>query len=398
MDFSIKACDWSKGSSNGFLTGKSDCIVIGVFEAQTLTGAALDIDAATKGLITRIVKAGDMDGKSGTTLFLHEVSGIGASRVLLVGLGKQDAFGQKAYGDAVRAAWRAILGTKIVQVTFTLAQLPIKERSSDWGVRAAILALRGETYKFTQMKSKPEPNGRALKRIVFSVDSADDKAAKLAAKQGAALANGMDLTRDLGNLPGNVCTPTYLANTAKKLAKDWKLKVEVLSQKQLEALKMGSFLSVTKGSVEPAQFIVLQYQGGAAKAAPVVFVGKGVTFDSGGISLKPGEGMDEMKYDMCGAGSGLGTLRAVAEMGLKINVVGIIPTCENMPAGNATKPGDIVTSMSGLTVEVLNTDAEGRLILCDALTYAARFKPAAMIDIATLTGACVIALGYHNSA
>ncbi|CAB3710728.1 Cytosol aminopeptidase [Paraburkholderia phenoliruptrix] len=397
MDFSIKACDWTKGSTNGFLTGKSDCIVIGVFESQTLSGAALEIDAATKGLLTRIIKAGDMDGKAGTTLFLHEVSGIGASRVLLVGLGKQDAFTQKAYGEAVRAAWRALLATRIVQVTFTLAQLPILERSADWGVRAAILALRELTYKFTQMKSKPDNSARALKRIVFSVNTGDEKAAKLAAKQGAALANGMDLTRDLGNLPSNVCTPTYLANTAKKLAKDWKLKVEVLGEKQCEALKMGSFLSVTAGAVEPAQFIVLQYLGGAAKAAPVVLVGKGVTFDTGGISLKPGDAMDEMKYDMCGAGSVLGTLRAVAEMGLKINVVGIIPAVENMPSGTATKPGDIVTSMKGLTIEVLNTDAEGRLILCDALTYAERFKPAAVIDIATLTGACIIALGHHNS-
>ncbi|MDQ7979526.1 leucyl aminopeptidase [Paraburkholderia sp. SARCC-3016] len=397
MDFSIKACDWSKGSTQGFLTGKSDCIVIGVFESQTLSGAALEIDTATKGLLTRIIKAGDMDGKTGSTLFLHEVSGIGASRVLLVGLGKQDAFTQKAYGDAVRAAWRAILGTKIVQVTFTLAQAPIRERTSDWAVRAAILALRELTYRFTQMKSKPDTTARALKRVVFSVDPADEKLAKLSAKQGTALANGMDLTRDLGNLPGNVCTPTYLANTAKKLAKDWKLKVDVLGQKQMEALKMGSLLSVAKGSAEPPQFIVLQYQGGAAKAAPVVLVGKGITFDTGGISLKPGDAMDEMKYDMCGAGSVLGTLRAVAEMGLKLNVVGIIPTCENMPSGTATKPGDVVTSMSGTTIEILNTDAEGRLILADALTYAERFKPAAVIDIATLTGACIIALGHHNT-
>ncbi|GAB6846216.1 leucyl aminopeptidase [Paraburkholderia kururiensis] len=397
MDFSIKACDWSKGAQSGFLTGKSDCVVIGVFESQSLSGAALAIDEATKGLITRIVKAGDMEGKAGSTLFLHEVQGIGASRVLLVGLGKQDAFTQKAYGEAVKAAWRAILGTKIVQVTFTLPQLPVKERSSDWAVRAALLALRSETYRFTQMKSKPDTTPRALKRIVFSVDAADEKAAKVAAKQGVALANGMDLTRDLGNLPGNVCTPTYLGNVAKKLAKDWKLKVEVLGQKQIEALKMGSFLSVTRGSVEPPQFIVLQYQGAGAKEAPVVLAGKGITFDTGGISLKPGEAMDEMKYDMCGAGSVLGTMRAVAEMGLKLNVVALVPTCENMPAGNATKPGDIVTSMSGTTIEVLNTDAEGRLILCDALTYAERFKPAAVVDVATLTGACIIALGHHNA-
>ncbi|HEX7686023.1 MAG TPA: leucyl aminopeptidase [Trinickia sp.] len=397
MDFSIKACDWTKGTTGTFLTGKSDCIVIGVFEGQSLSGAALEIDAATKGLLTRIVKAGDMQGKSGTTLFLHEVEGIGASRVLLVGLGKQDAFGQKAYNEAARAAWRAILGTKIVQVTFTLAQLPVKERSADWAVRAAVLALRGETYQFTQLKSKPDPAKHALKRIVVSVDPDDEKLAKLAVKQGLAISNGMELARDLGNLPSNVCTPSYLGETAKKLGKAFKLKVEVLGEKQLEALKMGSLLSVTRGTTEPAQFIVMQYQGAGAKAAPIVLVGKGVTFDSGGISLKPGEGMDEMKYDMCGAASVFGTLRAVAELGLKLNVVGIVPAVENMPSGQATKPGDIVTSMSGLTIEVLNTDAEGRLILCDALTYAERFKPAAVVDIATLTGACIIALGHHNA-
>jgi leucyl aminopeptidase len=257
MDFSIKACDWSKGGEGPFLTGKSDCVVVGVFEAQTLSGPAFAIDSAIGGAIARVVKAGDIDGKAGSTLFLPEVSGIGASRVLLVGLGKQDAFGQKAYGDAVKAAWRAILGTKIAQATFTLAQLPVKERTGEWCVRAAILALRGETYRFTQMKSKPDVAQRALKRVIFSIDAAEEKAAKLAAKQTTALANGMDLTRDLGNLPGNVCTPTYLAATAKKLARDWKLKVEVLGQRQIEALKMGSFLSVTKGSVEPPQFIVL---------------------------------------------------------------------------------------------------------------------------------------------
>ncbi|MDR5877241.1 leucyl aminopeptidase [Caballeronia sp. LZ032] len=403
MDFSIKACDWSEGEANGFLTGKSDVIVLGIFEAQSLTGAARDMDVATKGLISRIVKAGDMSGRAGTTLLVPEVTGIGASRVLLVGLGKQDAFTQKAYGEAVRAAWRVLLGAKIGQATFTLAQLPIQERSGDWAVRAAILALRELTYKFTQMKSKPDTTPRALKKIVFSVFSADEKAAKAALKQGVAIANGMDLTRDLGNLPPNVCTPTYLGQTAKKLGRDWKLKVEVLGQKQIEALGMGSFLSVAKGSVEPPQFIVMHYQGAGdtakakGKNAPIVLVGKGITFDSGGISIKPGEAMDEMKYDMCGAGSVFGTMRAVAEMGLKLNVIGVVPTCENMPAGNALKPGDIVTAMNGTTIEVLNTDAEGRLILCDALTYAERFKPSAVIDIATLTGACIIALGHHNT-
>ncbi|KAG0322667.1 hypothetical protein BGZ97_005000 [Linnemannia gamsii] len=240
--------------------------------------------------------------------------------------------------------------------------------------------------------ARPRPQ-----KIIITVNAADEKSAKASAKQGVALASGMDFARDLANLPGNICTPTYLAQTAKELAHEFALKAEVLGQKQLETLKMGAFLSVAKGSVEPPKLIVLHYQGAAAKTKPIVLVGKGITFDAGGISLKPGEGMDEMKYDMCGAAAALGTLRAVAEMALKLNLIVVIPSCENMPAGNAYKPGDIVTSMSGQTIEVLNTDAEGRLILCDALTYVERFKPALVIDIATLTGACVIALGHHHS-
>jgi leucyl aminopeptidase len=207
----------------------------------------------------------------------------------------------------------------------------------------------------------------------------------------------MDFAKTLGNLPGNVCTPAYLADQAKALARDHGLKVEVLERKQIEALRMGAFLAVAQGSALTPRLIVLQYQGASSRSAPIALVGKGITFDTGGISIKPAGEMDEMKFDMCGAASVLGTLRAIAEMKLKINVVGVIPACENMPSGTATRPGDIVTTMSGQTVEILNTDAEGRLILCDALTYVTRFKPRTVIDIATLTGACVIALGHHHS-
>jgi leucyl aminopeptidase len=213
-------------------------------------------------------------------------------------------------------------------------------------------------------------------------------------KQGLAIARGMAYAKDLGNLPGNVCTPTYLGEQALALAKEFNFKAQVLERPELEKLGMGSFLSVTNGSVQPPRFIVMEYQGSGKKQRPHVLVGKGITFDSGGISLKPGLEMDEMKFDMCGAASVLGTFHAIAELGAKINLVGLIPACENMPGGRATKPGDIVKSMSGQTIEILNTDAEGRLILCDALTYAERFDPAAVIDIATLTGACVIALGH----
>jgi leucyl aminopeptidase len=213
-------------------------------------------------------------------------------------------------------------------------------------------------------------------------------------REGSAIAAGMTLTRDLGNLPANVCTPTYLADTSVKLGREWKLAVEVLEQKDMEKLGMGSLLSVTRGSREPPKFVILRYSGGGKRERPVVLVGKGITFDTGGISLKPAAEMDEMKFDMCGAASVLGTLRAVAELKLKLNVIGLVPTCENMPGGAATKPGDIVTSLSGQTVEILNTDAEGRLILADALSYAERFEPQAVVDIATLTGACIIALGH----
>ncbi|WP_439891857.1 leucyl aminopeptidase [Ralstonia sp. 25C] len=400
MEFSTKALDWAKA---GALAAKSDCLVIGLFESQTLAGAAKALDVATKGLVTRLIKLGDFEGKRGTSLLLHEVAGVGAARVLLVGLGKEADFTDRAYAEAVRTALRALAGTKAANVTWTLTEHAARDKDTAWAVLTAVTLIRETSYRFIErhpeLKSKRDKNGASngLRKVVLAVSAADAKAASVAAARGTAIANGMDLTRDLGNLPSNICTPTYLANTARQIAKEFKLKVEVLGRKQIEALKMGAFLAVTKGSEEPPQFIVLRYEGGPAKQAPVVLVGKGITFDTGGISLKPGEGMDEMKYDMCGAASVLGTLRAVAEMGLKQNVIAVVPTCENMPSGVATKPGDVVTSMSGQTIEILNTDAEGRLILCDALTYVERFKPAVVIDVATLTGACIIALGHINT-
>lgn len=398
MEFSTKALDWAKA---GALAAKSDCLVIGLFESQTLAGAAKALDVATKGLVARLVKLGDFEGKRGTSLLLHEVAGVGAARVLLVGLGKEADFTDRAYAEAVRTALRTLASTKAASVTWTLTEHTARDKDTAWAVLTAVTLIREASYRFIErhpeLKSKRDKSSTGLRKLVLSVPAADAKAASVAAARGTAIANGMDLTRDLGNLPSNICTPTYLANTARQIAKDFKLKVEVLGRKQIEALKMGAFLAVTKGSEEPPQFIVLRYEGGPAKQAPVVLVGKGITFDTGGISLKPGEGMDEMKYDMCGAASVLGTLRAVAEMGLKQNVIAVVPTCENMPSGIATKPGDVVTSMSGQTIEILNTDAEGRLILCDALTYVERFKPAVVIDVATLTGACIIALGHINT-
>ncbi|MGO4303005.1 leucyl aminopeptidase [Cupriavidus sp. RAF12] len=405
MEFSTKALDWSKAGQNGFLATKTDCLVVGLFEGQNLAGVAKALDVATKGLVGRLVKQGDFEGKRGTQVMLPEVSGIGAARVLLVGLGKEAEFSDKAFAEAVRTAMRALSGTRATSALWCLAQQPPQQRDVAWAVITTITLVRDAGYRLLERhpELKRAPKGAAandkpsLRKIVLAVDADNAKAATQAVVRGTAIANGMELTRDLGNLPSNICTPTYLANTARGIAKRHKLKAEILGRKQIEALNMGAFLAVTKGSVEPPQFIVLRYDGASAKQAPVVLVGKGITFDTGGISLKPGEGMDEMKYDMCGAASVLGTIQAVAEMGLKLNVVAVVPTCENMPSGIATKPGDVVTSMSGQTIEILNTDAEGRLILCDALTYVERFKPAAVVDVATLTGACIIALGHVNS-
>lgn len=391
MDFSIKTFD----AKNTLDSAKTGCIAVGVYENMKLTQAAQTLDH--KGAISAALKSGDISGKPGSTLLLRALDGVSAARVLLVGLGSEETVSDKNFTQAAQAIARAFptLGASDALIALPLAA--VKERDVGWAIRCVTLAVRENAYRCDSQKSKKEATQGSIKKIAFALDTVVATEARQALAQSLALANGIDLSKDLGNLPPNVCTPTYLANTAKKLAKDYKFGIELLDRKQLQALKMGSFLSVTSGSEEPPKFIVLKHMGGNAKDAPTVLVGKGITFDSGGISLKAGLHMDEMKYDMCGAASVLGTFRAIGEMNLKLNVIGVIPTCENMPSGRATKPGDIVTSMSGLTIEVLNTDAEGRLVLCDALTYVERFKPAAVVDIATLTGACITALGHHNS-
>jgi len=389
VEFSIKSGNPEKQ--------KCGCIVFGVFEARRLSPPAQALDAAAKGQLVAAMRRGDMDGRAGTTLLLPAVPGIAAARVLLLGLGRQEAFDDRAYREAVIAAVRAVRDTGATDALLTVSEIAVGERDARWRIRQAVIAANDAIYRFEQLKSKREP-ARPLARIAFSAPAGTpSKHASGAAEDGAAIAQGMDLARELGNLPGNLCTPTYLAQQAQALARRFKLKCQVLDRARMEKLGMGSLLSVARGSHQPPRFIVLQYSGGKAGARPVVLVGKGITFDSGGISLKPGAEMDEMKYDMSGAASVLGTLSAAARMRLPLNLVGLIPTTENMPGGSATRPGDVVTSMSGQTIEILNTDAEGRLILCDALTYAERFEPDCVIDIATLTGACVIALGHVAS-
>ena len=376
-----------------------DCVIVGVYDRGKLSTGASDLDAASKGEIRKLFKRGDISSKPGRCALLTGLQGIKASRVAVVGLGKPGEFTAKRYRQAIAAATGVIAETKVRQLLNTLTLEKVGKVSAYYLARHAAETIGDTLYRFDRMKSGRKRPASPLSGVGFSIASRGDAASVMrGAEHGDAFCVGASLAKDLGNLPANVCTPSYLARTAKKLALgNGKLTTKVLNETEMKRLGMGSLLSVSAGSDEPAKLIVMQYKG-AGRDKPVVLVGKGVTFDTGGISLKPGPAMDEMKYDMCGAATVIGTMATVAQLALPINLTVVVPTVENMPSGRATKPGDIVTSMSGQTIEVLNTDAEGRLILCDALTYSRRFKPAAIIDVATLTGACVVALGAHRTA
>jgi leucyl aminopeptidase len=352
---------------------KTGCVVLAVGAGEALSRSAQAADRAAAGALRRALAAGDLAEKAGSTLLLRGVAGLAAERVLLVRLGERAKYGVAACRDALRALAAALKGLGAKDAALYVADFAPAGRGLPWTVRHAVLAAREAFYAFDQLKTLQ---------------------AQAALKEAVATADGADLARTLGNLPPNLCTPAYLADEARRLAREFKLRVDVLERADMDKLGMGALLAVTRGSHQPPKLIVLRYQGGAKAKKPLVLVGKGITFDTGGISLKPGAEMDEMKFDMSGAGSVLGALRALAGMRAPVNVIGVVPACENMPGGAATRPGDVVTTMSGQTVEILNTDAEGRLILCDALTYAERFEPEAVVDIATLTGACVIALGH----
>ncbi|NMG44402.1 leucyl aminopeptidase [Aromatoleum toluvorans] len=386
MEFTIKT-----GAPEKLKTG---CLVVGTFAEGKLSDAAAALDKASKGKLAALVARGDLDEKAGALLALHDLPGCAAERVIVVSLGKQDEFTDRAWRDVIAAVARVLAATPAHDAAVCLADVEVPGRDVEWALQQLARVLADATYRYDATKSKKKDDKpRGARKVVLATGNKISATMEAAVKRGQAIAEGMALAKELGNLPGNLCTPTHLAETAVELGKQFKLKVEVLEREDMEKLGMGSLLSVARGSHQPPKFIVMQYKGGKAKDKPVVLVGKGITFDTGGISLKPGAEMDEMKFDMCGAASVLGTFKALARMALPLNVVGIVPTTENMPGGAATKPGDVVTSMSGQTIEILNTDAEGRLILCDALTYAERFKPACVIDIATLTGACVVALG-----
>ncbi len=385
MEFSIKTLSPE--------TAKAGCVVLGVHPGQELTPAARRVDQAAKGALRKAL--GDLAARAGSTLLLRALPGVAAERVLLVSLGEREEYAEAAYRDALRGAGAALRDLGAKDAALFLVDTKVGARPVSWNVQHAVLALRDAFYRFDQLKTQKKPAAPSLERVVLPLSAAAQVQRALAEAQ--ATADGAALARTLGNLPPNICTPAYLADEAKKLAKQFKLGIEVLERRDMERLGMGALLSVARASHQPPKLIVLRYSGAAKGAKPIALVGKGITFDTGGISLKPAGEMDEMKYDMSGAASVLGTMHALAALRAPLNVVGIIPTCENMPGGAASRPGDVVTSMSGQTVEILNTDAEGRLILCDALTYAARYQPAAVVDIATLTGACVIALGHVAS-
>ncbi len=391
MEFKIK---------RGDLAGqKTPCLILGVFEKHKLSGPAEAIDKASGGHLSDLLRKGDMDGETGRTLMLYDVPGASCERVLLVGCGKRKEFNRRGYRKALAAAVTLLNDTRITTALCTLPEVVPEGMTRYRTVRDAVTTCADKVYHYDQTKQAEKSPRFPLKRFdLWVAEKRDIQAAQEAVRHGGAIARGITLAKDLSNLPGNICTPAYLADKAMDLGKDYPdLRVEILEEKDLEALGMGALLSVSCGSRQPAKLILMEYRGGAKDAKPVVLVGKGLTFDAGGISIKPAPDMDEMKFDMCGAASVFGAMLGALELALPLNLVGVVPASENLPDGDANKPGDIVTSLSGQTIEILNTDAEGRLILCDALTYCERFDPAVVIDMATLTGACAVALGKHPS-
>ncbi|MGI9331802.1 MAG: leucyl aminopeptidase [Gammaproteobacteria bacterium] len=378
---------------------KVGCLVAGVIQSRRFSPTAQAVNEASSGQLAKLMRAAGFEGAAGKSLVLNNVNGVAAERVLLVGLGK-GATSARNYRRACGAAAAALKACGARSALWCLHEVEVAEQALAWRLHHAVVALNAAAYRFDRLKSKKDDNASpSLTEVKISVASRSERTkAEKAVVQANAIAQGVALAKDLGNLPSNICTPSYLAQQASALAKaNKKITCKVLGEPEMKRLGMGSLLSVSRGSAESPQFIIMEYTGARKGSPTVVLVGKGVTFDSGGISIKPSAQMDEMKYDMCGAASVLGTFKAIAEMDLGLRVVGLVPCVENMPSGTASKPGDVITSMSGRTIEILNTDAEGRLILSDALTYAERYEPAAVIDIATLTGACVVALGGEAS-
>ena len=376
---------------------QTECLVLGVYEDQQLSPSAEKINALTDGLIFNILKRGDLPGKTGDTLAINFIPNSTIERILLVGLGKQEPLSRKNFRKVLASAIKILKDYKIKTITSALSEADVTDCDIAWKTRQTIEIFADHCYQFQQCKSQKDPD-LILETVQFTDSEQNNTLLEQGISQGQAIAEGIKLAKQLADLPGNICTPTYLAEQTQGLTQAHeKLSCNILEEADMEKLGMGSLLSVSRGSRQQAKLIELHYQGGNKNDKPIVLIGKGLTFDAGGISLKPGAGMDEMKYDMCGGASVIATLQAAAMLNLPLNIIGLVPSSENMPDGDANKPGDIVTSMSGKTIEILNTDAEGRLILCDTLTYAEKFNPEVVIDLATLTGACIVALGRHPS-
>jgi len=382
------ALEFQINSQNPLQT-ETDCLVVGVYADKSLSPSAKALDEASGGRLTALLDRGDVSGKTGRTSFLHDIAGIKAPRVLVVGLGEAAKFAVPQYIKAVADAVRAIRIGPAKKILITLSELGVKARDADWAMRQAVIAADHAAYEYTATRSKKAEV--TLQSVSLQADALQAKALA----NGVAIATGVQLTRELGNLPPNICNPEYLAQQARKIAAEHEgVTCDVLERADMEKLGMGSLLAVARGSANAPKLIVLKWNGGG-EAKPYALIGKGITFDTGGINLKTAGGIEEMKYDMLGAGTVIGTFLSAALMKLPLNLVMVVAAVENMPDADAYRPSDVLTSMSGKTIEVGNTDAEGRLVLCDALTYVQRFEPQATVDVATLTGACVVALGKY---
>ncbi len=390
MEFSVKSGSPEKQ--------RSACVVVGVFEPRRLSPVAEQLDKISDGYLSSLLRRGDLEGKPGQMLLLHQVPGVLSERVLLVGCGKERELDERQYKQIINKTITTLNETGSMEAVCFLTELHVKGRDTYWKVRQAVETTKAGLYSFDQFKTNKAEPRRPLRKLVFNVPTRRELTiGERAINHGLAVAKGVRICRDVANMPPNVCNPAYLASQARRLADAYgNITTRVVGEQEMAELGMNSYLAVARGSENEAMMAIIEYKGNA-DAKPIVLVGKGLTFDSGGISIKPADGMDEMKYDMGGAASVLGTMHALAQLQLPINVIGVLAGCENMPGGNAYRPGDILTTMSGQTVEVLNTDAEGRLVLCDALTYVDRYDPETVIDVATLTGACIIALGHHTS-
>ncbi|WP_370240163.1 leucyl aminopeptidase [Marisediminitalea sp.] len=389
MEFNVKSGSPEKQ--------RSACIVVGVYEPRRLSGVAEQLDEISEGYISNLLRRGDLEGKAGQMLLLHHVPNVLSERVLLVGCGKERELDERQYKQIIAKTIQTLNETGSMEAVCFLTELHVKGRDTYWKVRQAVETTQDTLYTFLQLKSKKGEPRRPLRKIVFNVPTRRElTVGEKAVEHGLAIAKGMKVTKDVANMPPNICNPAYLWDQAQQLAAEYdSIEVECVNEANMADLGMNSYLAVGRGSENESLMSIIHHKGGEPDQQPLVLVGKGLTFDSGGISLKPGEGMDEMKYDMGGAASVLGVMHTVAALNLPVNVIGVLAGCENMPDGKSYRPGDILTTMSGQTVEVLNTDAEGRLVLCDALTYVERFDPDTVIDVATLTGACIIALGKH---